>query len=75
MIDYDAPMIDFSAEERCDRCAARAYTLAQHPEHGELMFCMHHSKEFRQGLFDDGWEIIDDTLGLEEIGCKVPELV
>lgn len=75
MIDEDFPMIDFSAQDRCDRCIARAYTLAQHEEYGELMFCPHHSKEVRQNLFDEGWTIIDDALGLEELGYRELQLV
>lgn len=71
----DTPLIEFTAHDRCDRCIGRAYTLAKHEEFGELMFCPHHSRNYRQALFDDGWEIIDDTLGLEELGYKIPELV
>jgi hypothetical protein len=76
MVDNPEPVIDFTAQDRCDAaCPARAYTLAQHDEFGELLFCTHHSRKYRQTLFDDGWTIIDDAAGLEEIGYKIPELV
>lgn len=74
MVDNELPLIEFTAHDRCDRCIARAYTLARR-DNLELMFCPHHSKKVRQNLFDDGWEIIDDVLGLEELGYKIPELV
>ena len=74
MVHEDNPVIEFTAQDRCDRCIARAYTLAR-KDTFELLFCPHHSREFRQPLFDEGWEIIDDALGLEELGYEVPALV
>lgn len=75
MLDNETPMIEFSAQDRCDRCIGRAYTLAKHEDFGELLFCPHHSRKVRQALFDEGWTIIDDTLGLEELGYSQLELV
>lgn len=74
MVDEENPVIDFNATMRCDRCIARAHTLAK-KDNMELLFCPHHSREFRQPLFDDGWEIIDDAAGYENLGYEIPELV
>lgn len=72
MIDADFPMIEFTAESRCDRCAARALCLAKHEDFGELMFCWHHRKEFVDRLEDDGWELVDDYEELEKYQPKTP---
>lgn len=63
MLNEETPMIEFTAECRCDRCGARAITLATHPEYGELMFCWHHGGDrsnHRQVLLDEGWMLVDD---------------
>lgn len=76
MVDENNPVIEFTANSRCDGCGAQAYTVAQHDELGELMFCAHHSFDVRQKLFDDGWTITDDAAGLADIGYdEIPELV
>jgi hypothetical protein len=67
MIDAEDPVIEFTAEDRCDRCGAQAYMLAQHEDFGELMFCAHHRREHVQTLFDEGWKIVDDYEGLERL--------
>lgn len=74
MVDEEFPVIDFNATMRCDGCGAQAYTLAR-KNSAELLFCAHHSKMSRQNLFDNGWTIVDDAAGLEDIGYEVPELV
>lgn len=74
MVHQETPVIEFTAADRCDRCPGRAYTLAR-KDGLELLFCPHHSKAFRQTMFDNGWEIVDDAAGLEELGYKIPELV
>ena len=74
MVDEYFPVIEFNAQDRCDRCGAQACTIAA-KDSGELLFCAHHSREVRQKLFDDGWTITDDAAGLEALGFKMPELV
>ena len=66
MFDVEYPMIEFTSNDRCDRCGARAYSLARHDDFPEgLLFCIHHRKENYAKLLADGWEVIDDTEGLQ----------
>lgn len=74
MVHEELPLIEFTAQDRCDRCGAQAYTLARR-EGFDLLFCAHHSRENRDKLYDDGWEIIDDAAGLEQLGYNIPELI
>jgi hypothetical protein len=37
-------------QEACDRCGARARVLATLPSGGELAFCGHHDRAFREPL-------------------------
>lgn len=48
------------ATDRCDRCGARACLLAKVAT-GELMFCAHHAREFRDGLLAAATYIVDET--------------
>lgn len=43
-------------EQRCDRCGARGYTIA---EKGTtmLVFCNHHGAEFAPGLKEKGFDV------------------
>ena len=54
-----------SAADRCDRCGAQAYVRARLHVGGELLFCLHHSKEHLPKLRDLA-EIDDDTARLIE---------
>jgi len=45
--------------DRCDRCSAAAQLIALLPA-GELMFCGHHSRQYRDGLIDIGARLIPD---------------
>ena len=74
MIDTEQPVVEFTAYDRCDKCRAQAYTLAKHEEFGELLFCGHHSKEYRMTLFESGWTIVDDLEALEDLGYTFPQL-
>lgn len=74
MIDEKSPVIEFTAQDRCDGCGAQAYTLAAHEEFGELLFCGHHSREHRIKLFQEGWSISDDLEALENLGYTFPQL-
>lgn len=60
MVDKDLPVIEFTAADRCDRCGSQAYTLADHPEFGELLFCLHHRRDHVDTLLDEGWTVVDD---------------
>ena len=66
MIDTEAPVVEFTAHDRCDGCGAQAYTLAR-SEFGELLFCLHHRKASIDSLLDAGWEIIDDYAAIERL--------
>lgn len=72
MVDEDFPVIQFTAESRCDRCGAQAYTLATHEEFTELMFCLHHRKEHFDSLLDKGWTVIDDNEAIERLVPAYP---
>jgi len=61
MLDEDMPLIEFTAEDRCDKCGAQAYTLAKHEQFGELLFCNHDLKVSESNLLDEGWMLISDT--------------
>lgn len=67
MVDTELPMIEFTANDRCDRCGARAITICQHDEYGELLFCGHHRREHAQNLIDEGWTIVDDYEEMERL--------
>lgn len=45
-----------NAEDRCDRCGARATTVATFGEM-ELLFCDHHTTEQKSGLEGKGWTV------------------
>ena len=66
MIDTEAPVIEFTAHDRCDRCGAQAYSLAR-CDVGELLFCLHHRGQHVDALMDNGWEIIDDYAAIERL--------
>lgn len=67
MVDTELPMIEFTAHDRCDRCGARAISMATHDEHTELLFCGHHRREHAQMLMDEGWTIVDDYEQMEQL--------
>lgn len=61
MLDFNNPILEFTAHDRCDRCGSQAYSLAKHDEMStDLLFCLHHRKQHVDALLDDGWEVIDD---------------
>lgn len=60
MIDEDFPLLEFTANDRCDGCGAQALVLATHAEHTDLLFCRHHYKASRDHLMDEGWALIED---------------
>lgn len=68
----DVMLIEFSVQDRCDRCGAQAYMLAEHEDFGELLFCLHHARENRRQLRDEGWRVTLDTEGLSVISSDYP---
>lgn len=39
-----------NAHDRCDRCGAQAYIRAVLSAGGELLFCVHHSRQVKDAL-------------------------
>lgn len=59
-------MVSFTAEDRCDRCAAQAYHLAR--KNGlELYLCIHHHRDHHNDLLDTGWEIVSDQEAIDNL--------
>lgn len=67
MVDMKNPVLVFTAEDRCDRCGARALAIAEHETFTELLFCLHHLDKFGDSLIDEGWEVTEDYAGIEEL--------
>jgi hypothetical protein len=58
--DTQTPVRELLATDRCDKCGAAAMvrvTLLN----GELLFCGHHGREFREGLQKASVDIYDPT--------------
>lgn len=47
-------------EDRCDKCGAEAYVIAE-KEQMNLLFCGHHGKKFSLALELQGWSVLDFT--------------
>ena len=52
--------------ERCDRCNAAAYMVAEN-ENLSLFFCLHHAREHNESLERQGWEVTYDFKAIEQI--------
>jgi hypothetical protein len=66
MIDTKNPSIEFSAEDRCDRCGAQAY--ASYKKDGmELLFCLHDAKKHNLALECSGWQAYFDFVAIERL--------
>lgn len=48
---------ELTAQDRCDRCGARATSLVRLKTGGELLFCLHHHNEYWPALTLAGAEI------------------
>lgn len=48
-------------EDRCDRCGAQAFVIAEKVNRSELLFCQHHGREFRKALIEKGWIVNDQA--------------
>lgn len=75
MIDVELPVIEFSSEDRCDRCGAQAYAVAMKEGSADLLFCVHHRRANYDVLLDKGWTVIDDVAGLERLYPTLPTSV
>ena len=61
-------MLDLTAQDRCDRCGARANHVAKKigvPT--ELLFCNHHIHENEDALLEQDWIIYSDTSPIEPV--------
>lgn len=54
-------MVSFTAHDRCDRCMAQAYVQAEKDGLTELLFCLHHIREFKTPLLAKGWTLRFDS--------------
>jgi hypothetical protein len=66
MIDTKHPSIEFTANDRCDRCGAQAYA-AYRKEAYELLFCLHHAKQHNLALEVDDWQPFYDIAAIERL--------
>lgn len=66
MIDEEFPLVEFTANDRCDGCGAQAYHLAV-SEHGDLLLCLHHGKKSIDALVDEGWTVTSDYEAIERL--------
>ncbi len=55
-----------TADDRCDRCGARAYVRAVLPGGGELLFCAHHGRRHVKRLREVAIEVHDESGALDE---------
>jgi hypothetical protein len=55
-----------TADDRCDRCGARAYVRAMLPGGGELLFCAHHGRQHVERLREVALEVHDESGALED---------
>ncbi len=55
-----------NAADRCDRCGAQAYVRATLASGAQLLFCVHHAREFETGLRAIDAEIYTESDRLED---------
>lgn len=67
MVDNDMPAIEFTAFDRCDGCGAQAHALARQEGKTELLFCIHHLRDYKDPLLEEGWEIVEDWEAIEAL--------
>lgn len=53
-------MLDLTAQDRCDRCGARALAVAKKFGLSDLLFCGHHLHEHEDALLRQDWIIYSD---------------
>lgn len=56
-------VVSLSAQDRCDRCGAQAYTIASRADvPSDLLFCKHHTRDVEPALLEQGWTVVESTL-------------
>lgn len=58
--------LELTAQDRCDRCGARATTAVRLKSGGQLLFCLHHHNEFWPALSVLEAEIVAFSTWLQE---------
>lgn len=66
MVHDEMPVVEFTAQDRCDGCGAQAYAAAT-SEFGELLLCGHHLRRNYDRLLDEGWEVTEDFEALDRL--------
>jgi hypothetical protein len=61
MLDTIETVRELTALDRCDRCGAQAYYVAEKNDQ-DIMFCAHHAKEHGPALMAQDWKIVRDQL-------------
>jgi hypothetical protein len=61
-----APTKPLTALDLCDRCGAQAYIRVLLANSGELLFCAHHGREYRDKLTEIAVEIQDESNRLSD---------
>lgn len=51
--------------DRCDRCGAQAFIRVVLPAGGELLFCVHHGRQYEGRLRELSADIQDESKSLE----------
>ncbi len=62
----DNKNIEFTAQDRCDRCPAQAYVVYQ-KDGLELQFCLHHANAHNLALECSGWVALYDFAAIEKL--------
>ena len=62
-----------TAEDRCDRCGAKAYIRVTLPSGGELLFCAHHGRAHETRLREVAIRYDDETEQLGSTPATAPE--
>ncbi|MEV4416087.1 hypothetical protein [Catellatospora sp. NPDC049609] len=50
-----------AADDVCDRCGSRAYLLVLFDDGGQLTFCGHHGRAYRDALVESALVVHDET--------------
>lgn len=64
-------MLNLTAQDRCDRCGARAAYVATKPGLADLMFCGHHYRAHKDKLIEQYWLIETDETQAEPVEAPV----
>lgn len=67
MLEPDVQMKTLTALDRCDRCRAQAYAVAEKPQRADLLFCLHHIRIHHDALLDQNWTVTLDYENVEDL--------